>query len=178
MTLPIADSGIDEVRVAYYRYWEGAFNATTNPGHSHHVKLFLDWEGARKYDYAADSTFDDDFLTETTENLKPYAAAYFEYDSSHRIDAAWFSGQCGCGGAGTGTHEYTYETNGSYSDDSGYDQEWARRTLVERPDGSFLTQYFDETGQAAEPGAVGHRSLVGRAGPVGGSRDAGLDRGS
>ena len=107
VTLPIAGSGIDEVRVAYYRYWEGAFNATTNPGHSHHVKLFLDWEGARRYDYAADSTFDADFLTETTENLKPYAAAYFEYDSSHRIDAAWFSGQCGCGGAGAGTHEYT-----------------------------------------------------------------------
>ena len=83
--------------------------------------LMLDWEGARKYDYAGDSTFDDDFLTETTENLKPYAAAYFEYDSSHRVDEAWFSGQCGCGGAGAGTHEYRYETNASYSDSTGYD---------------------------------------------------------
>ncbi len=148
VTLPLSDSGINEIRVQVYRYWEGSYNASTNPGYPHHLKLFLNWEGARKYDYAGDSTFDDDFLSETTDNLKPYAAAYFEYDSSHRVDLAWFSGQCGCGGAGTGTHEYRYETNGSYTDNSGYDTAWCRRTSVERPDGSWLTQYFDETGQA------------------------------
>ncbi len=148
VTLPLTDSGINEIRVSYFRYYEGSFDATNNPGYPHHVKLFLDWEGARKYDYTGDATFDDDFLTETTENLKPYAAAYLEYDSSHRIDLAWFSGQCGCGGAGTGTHEYTYETNANFDPIAGYDQEWARRTIVEQPDGSYLTQYFDETGQA------------------------------
>jgi RHS repeat-associated protein len=147
VTLPLSDSGINEVRVQYMRYWEGSFNSSTNPGYPHHLKLFLDWEGARKYDYTSDSTFDDDFLSETTDNLKPYAAAYFEYDSSHRVDLAWFSGQCGCSGAGTGTHEYRYETNGSYTDNSGYDTAWCRRTSIERPDGTWLTQYFDETGQ-------------------------------
>jgi YD repeat-containing protein len=147
VTLPLSDSGINEVRVQYMRYWEGAFNASTNPGYPHHIKLLLDWEGTRKFDYTGDATFDDDFLTETTDNLKPYAAAYLEYDSSHRVDLAWFSGQCGCGGAGTGTHEYRYETNGSYSDNSGYDTAWCRRTSIERPDGTWLTQYFDETGQ-------------------------------
>jgi RHS repeat-associated protein len=160
VTLPLSDSGINEVRVQYYRYWEGAYNASTNPGYPNHVKLFLDWEGARNYDYA-DATFDNDFLTETTANLQPYAAAYFEYDTTHRVNKAWFSGQCGCGGAGAGTHEYRYETNGSYSDGAGYDTVassdfsglstialWARRTSVDRPDGTWLTQYFDETGQA------------------------------
>jgi RHS repeat-associated protein len=148
VTLPLSDSGVNEVRKKYYRYWEGTFNASTNPGHPHAIKLVLDYEGVRNFDYTGDSTFDDDFLTETTDNLKPYAAAYFEYDSSHRVDLAWFNGYCGCGGAGAGAHEYRYETNTSYSDSSGYDTAWARRTSVERPDGSWITQYFDEAGQA------------------------------
>lgn len=146
VTLPLTDSGVSDVRVKYYRYWEGAFNATTNPGHPHSLKLVLDDEGARRYDWA-DSTFDDDFLTETTDNLKPYAAAYLEYDSSQRVAAGWFNGKCGCSGAGSGTFEFRYESNGSYSDSSGYTTTWARRTSVERPDGTWLTQYFDELGQ-------------------------------
>ena len=38
-------------------------------------------------------------------------------------------------------------TNGSYTDNSGYDTTWARRTVIQKPDASYLTQYFDETGQ-------------------------------
>ncbi len=146
VTLPLSDSGVNEVRVQYFRYWEGTYNSSTNPGYPHQIKLFLDHEGARKFDYL-DSTFDDDFLTETTDNLKPYGAAYFEYDSSRRVAKTWTSGQCGCSGAATGTNEYRYETNISYSDNSGYDTTWARRTSVKRPDNSWITQYFDETGQ-------------------------------
>ncbi len=145
-TLPLSDSGVNDVRVQYFRYWEGTYNSSTNPGYPHQVKLFLDHEGTRRFDFL-DASFDQDFLTETTDNLKPYGAAYFEYDSSRRVAKTWTSGQCGCSGAATGTHEYRYETNSSYSDGSGYDTTWARRTSVKRPDNSWITQYFDELGQ-------------------------------
>ena len=151
LTTPLSDSGINDERVKYYRYWEGTYNSSTNPGHPHAIRLVLDYEGARNFDWSESGTgepeFDDGFLTANTDDLKPYAAAYFEYDSSHRIDDAWFNGSCGCSGAGTGTHSYRYETNGSYSDSSGYDTTWARRTSVQRPDDSWITQYFDEVGQ-------------------------------
>ncbi|MCC7014855.1 MAG: hypothetical protein IT454_19995 [Planctomycetes bacterium] len=145
VTLPLTDSGISDIRTTYYRYWEGTFDTTTNPGHPHALKLVVGAEGTRKYDWT-DSTFDDDFLTETTDNLKPYAAAYFQYDSSHRVNKGWFNGQCGCSGAGSGEFEFRYETSG-YTDTANYDTAWARRTSVERPDGSWMTQYFDEVGQ-------------------------------
>ena len=47
----------------------------------------------------------------------------------------------------SGTFTYTYETNGSYSDNSGYDTTWCKRTVIQMPDSSYLTQYFDELGQ-------------------------------
>ena len=60
---------------------------------------------------------------------------------------AWFKGSCGCAGGANGNPEFSYAaiTN---TNTSGYDAAPALRTMVERPDGSFLTQYFDETGQA------------------------------
>jgi YD repeat-containing protein len=145
-------SNASQVKKKYYRYWEGssdgvsAYNSSTNPGYVHELKYVYDFEGVRRYDWL-DSTFDDDQFSETDDNLKAYAADYFEYDSSHRVNSAWFNGQCGCSGGASGTFGYTFETNGSYSDTSGYDQIWARRTLVAKPDGSYLTQYFDELGQ-------------------------------
>ena len=150
LTTPLSDPGINDERVKYYRYWEGTYNSSTNPGHPHAIRLVLDYEGARNFDWsesgAGEPEFDDGFLTANTDDLKPYAAAYFEYDSTHRIDEAWFNGSCGCSGAGTGTHSYRYEASG-YTNDAGYDKEWARRTSVQRPDDSWITQYFDETGQ-------------------------------
>jgi RHS repeat-associated protein len=147
VTLPLTDSGINDVRVQHYRYWEGAFDPDTNPGHVHAIKLVVNAEGARRYEFL-DSTFDDDLLAETTANLLPFASAHFEYDSSRRIVECLFNGDCGCGGAGSGTFALRYESNGSHSADAGYDEEWLRRTSVERPDGSWLTQYFDEVGQS------------------------------
>jgi hypothetical protein len=150
LTTPMSDSGVNLTQRSYFRYYEGTYNSSTNPGYSHAVKLMLDDEGARRYDWL-DTTFDDDYASTsvTDATLKPYAAAYFEYDTSHRINLAFFNGQCGCGGGGAsnGEHTYLYESNGSFSGSSGYDTTWYRRTVVGRPDGSYITQYFDEVGQ-------------------------------
>lgn len=152
LTTPLSDSGVNDVRTKYYRYWEGTFNASTNPGHPHALKLILDYEGARNFDYSetggSEPEFDNGFESASHSSLETYAVAYFEYDSEHRVDEAFFNGQCGCGGGSDGTHYFEYETNGSYTDNSGYDTTWARRTVVQRPDSTYLTQYFDETGQA------------------------------
>ena len=142
----------NDVRTKYYRYWEGSsdgtsnYNSSTNPGYVHALKYVYDFEGVRRYDWL-DSTFDDDELTASDSDLIPYAAAYFEYDSSHRINLFWTNGQCGCGGATNGTYTLTYQTNGSYVNHTGYDVTWERRTVIGKPDGSYLTQYFDELGQ-------------------------------
>jgi hypothetical protein len=147
VTLPLTDSGINDIRVQHYRYWEGAYNASTNPGYPHAIQLVVQAEGARRYEFQ-DSTFDDDILTETTANLRSFGSAYFEYDTSRRISEAAFNGDCGCGGAGSGTFTFRYETNGAHPSASGYDEEWQNRTTVQRADGTWLTQYFDEIGQS------------------------------
>lgn len=147
-TLPLTDSGQSSVMKTYYRYYEGTYDASTNPGYPHHLKLVLGPEGTRNYDYtgAGDSTFDDDFLTETTDNLKPYGQSYFTYDTSHRIKSCWMNGSCGCSGGLNGDYTFTYATNGT--DDTGYDEdEWRYRTVVSRPDGGYVTLYFDEVAQ-------------------------------
>lgn len=146
VTLPLTDSGKNDIRTTYYRYWEGTYNSSTNPGYPHTLKLVVSPEGVRQFDWS-DTTFDDDHLSASHDSLKAYGSAYFEYDSSHRVNLAWFQGQCGCSGAGTGTHEFSYATTG-YTNTGGYDVDAARRTVVEHPDGSFVTQFFDETGQA------------------------------
>ena len=147
ITTPLTDSGVSLTKKRYYRYWEGTFDASNNPGHSHGLQYIIDFEGTRSQDWG-DVTFDEDFLLLSEANLKPYASAYFEYDSNHRITEAWFNGECGCSGAGTGTYLFEYETDGSFSDDTGaYDEEWKTRTIVNHPNGSYLTQYFDEAHQ-------------------------------
>jgi len=155
-TTPLTDSGVSLVKKKLYRYWEGssdntsAYHATTNPGYVHALKYIYESEGLRRYDWTGDSTLDEDFLSASDDTLKPYAAAYFEYNSSRQVSKAWFGGQCGCSGAGDGTYEYTYEDFSTslytvYKDTN----EW--RTIVKRPDGSYLTQYFDNVGQGMSP---------------------------
>jgi YD repeat-containing protein len=146
-TTPLTDVGIDSVAKTYYRYYEGSYNSVTNPGYPHCLKYVVGAEGTRRHDWQ-DLTFDDDFLTETEANLKPYAEAYYAYDTSYRVKEGWFNGRCGCSGASNGTHTLDYQTNGSYSDTSGYTDNWSARTVVGLPDGSFETQHFDEAGQA------------------------------
>lgn len=135
-------------RTKYYRYYKGTYSATTNPGEPHLIQYIYDFEGVRKFDIDADGALNGDYLTASELAIRPYASAYFEYDSERRIRNSWFNGECGCSGASNGEYTFTYEDNGSFSDTAGYDAGWKSRTIVGRPDGSYLTQYFDEVGQA------------------------------
>ena len=116
ITTPTTDSGNDLVRTKHYRYWKGTYNASTNPGHPHHLQYIVDFEGYRRADWAGDSTFNDTPLGMTETPLKPYASAYFEYEDHGggelgRIVKAWFNGECGCSGAANGVHALLYEAN-------------------------------------------------------------------
>ncbi|MFG0260552.1 MAG: hypothetical protein ACF8LK_09400, partial [Phycisphaerales bacterium JB041] len=147
VTTPLTDSGVSLEAKTYYRYWKGSFDDSTNPGWNYALQYIVEAEGYRQADWS-DTTFDDDPQSMTESALKPYASAAFEYDSSRRVDKAWFNGECGCGGGSAdGVHEITYETDDDYTDTSGYQAVWAHRAVIERPDGTFLTQYFDEVGQ-------------------------------
>jgi hypothetical protein len=147
ITTRLNDDGNDLVREKYYQYWDGTFSGG-NPGHPHSLRQIVDFEGVRQYD-GADTLFDGDHLGIAPATLAPYASAAFEYDSSKRCIESSAEGGCGgCGGGSAhGTVLFTFEANGSFSPDGGYDTEWARRALVERADGSFFTQYLDEVGQ-------------------------------
>ena len=146
ITTPLTDSGVEVISQKYFRYWTGDFNDSTNPGHPKSIQYIVDFEGVRNFDWS-DSLWDDDFETATESSLKEYASVYLEYDVNHRIDKAWFNGACGCSGASNGTFEFRYEDNTEFSGTSGYDTEWFTRTVIDRPDGSWVTQYFDEVGQ-------------------------------
>ena len=148
ITTPLTDSGVSSTRKKYYRYYEGTYNSVSNPGHDHALKMVVDYEGVRRFDWEGDSNLDEDFLTASDSSLDPYAAAKFEYNSNRKVRSAFFNGACGCSGSATGTHDFEYENNTSGTFGSGYDTDWATRTIVERPDGSWLTQYFDEAGQS------------------------------
>ena len=149
ITQYLDDSGVTQRKERYYRYWKGTYNSSTNPGYPHALWYEFDFEGVREADWADDATFNDSIATTAENTLKPYAAAFFDYDSSHRVRHAWFNGQCGCsGGGGNGTYSYSYDANPAYTDNpAAYDAAWATRTVVAKPDGSNMTQYFDELGQ-------------------------------
>ncbi|MCH8151435.1 MAG: RHS repeat-associated core domain-containing protein [Planctomycetes bacterium] len=157
ITLPLTDSGVSSIRKKYYWYYEGTYDATNNPGYHHQIQYVIDFEGYRGYDWDQDSNLDDDPQSATEANLKSYASSFFKYDTDRRIVSAWFNGACGCSGAASGTHTFTYESNGSYTDNTGYDTTWKSRTIAKKPDvkhktadpaiESYITQYFDEVGQ-------------------------------
>jgi len=154
VTVPSSVSSVDLVRKRYYRYWTGSFSGG-NPGHPNLIQYIVDAEGVRTFDWS-DTAWDDDHFTASESTLKPYASAYFTYDSSRRILTTWSNGACGCsGGSGDGMHQLAYSTNGGFSNTSGYDTAWKSRTVVKFPsetanaaEGRLLTQYFDEVGQA------------------------------
>ncbi|MCP3998849.1 MAG: hypothetical protein GY722_27825 [bacterium] len=154
ITTPLSDPGLDSIRKRYYRYWDhdsSGYHFSTNPGYPHQLRMVLDPEGTRRQDWAVDSDFDEDFRTETTDNLKSYASIHIEYDSSRRAKSAFFNGACGCGSSSDGEHTFEYEGSG-YTNDTGYDPEWATRVVIGKPEGvehhPHTTQYFDEAGQS------------------------------
>ena len=147
-TTPLSSSLIYLERNTHYRYWTGAFHATSNPGHANTIQYVVEAEGYRQADWSGDSDFDDDPLTFSEASLKSYASTYAEYDSSYRVNESWFNGQCGCSGASNGVYTFEYDSNGSHPGNAGYDEEWKTRTTIANPDGSYRVQYFDETAQA------------------------------
>ncbi len=167
VTTPLSDPSQSQVKKKYYRYWKGTYNSSTNPGNPNTIQLVVGFEGARKYDWDQDGNLDDDFLTASLANLKPYSEAYLEYagSSDYRISKAFFNGECGCSGGNNGQYTLSYDVVGggayaTYIGNTSYDTVdpdgagplpaqavWATRTIMTRPDSTFETRYFDETGQ-------------------------------
>ena len=135
----------DTTRRTYYRYYTGAFNASTNPGNSGNMMLVVGPEGSRAY--KASSGFQ--VYTASQSELEPHALAKFDYpNNDSRIYKFALNGECGCSGSSNGTHELTYVANTSSSRDAAsYDTSWATRTIVKQPDNSYLAYQFDEAGQ-------------------------------
>ncbi|MDP1662697.1 MAG: hypothetical protein Q8L55_12355 [Phycisphaerales bacterium] len=134
-------SGIYDDRTKYYRYYGEAYdNSDNRRGHPHALKLVLGFEGARRYDWGDNSTFDTSYdgAAIATTDLKEYSDAFYEYDSSsstQRLATAFFNGECGCGSGANGTYSFASSANGSYTDNtSAYDTTWCVRTLVTQPD--------------------------------------------
>ncbi|MDP1793332.1 MAG: hypothetical protein Q8K63_04260, partial [Acidimicrobiales bacterium] len=152
LTTPLSDAAtVSDVRTKHYRYYEGTYNATTNPGYSHMLKVVLGYEGARIY-----LEKEGDYLSNSIDagDLKPFSEAFFEYDTARRISKAALKG--------SGTCTFTYsDTAGSAttygSNSAAYDSGAVRRTTVAMPSYQYAptsstltpwtTQYFDETGQ-------------------------------
>ncbi|MHC5024161.1 MAG: RHS repeat protein, partial [Planctomycetota bacterium] len=76
------------------------------------------------------------------DGLVPFASRGFTYDAQRRLRDVWFDGRP------QDVWSLDYEENPAFTGAAGYDAAtWATRTVVARPDDSYLTQYFDEVGQ-------------------------------
>lgn len=151
-TTPQSDTSVTVTSKTYYRYYTGSYNSSTNPGQANGLKLILGADGTRGYDYAGDSTFNDSFLSASTDNLKAYSDAYFEYENStaYQVNKAFFNGQCGCGGGVNGQYQFTLGLASAYTTNianTTYQSANALRNVIQRPDGTWETRYFDETHQ-------------------------------
>jgi len=144
VTLPVDETAspvITQVKQTHYRYHRSG----SAVGDAHELRMIVEPEGIRNYYGGGKQSLSTlDSLSDAF--IESHASARFEYDSG-KIDKAWFAGECGCGGGSSGAYEISYETNSNYTDTSAYDTAWATRAIVERPDGTFRTQYFDEFGQ-------------------------------
>lgn len=132
------------VRTKYYRYYTRAWsNSDGRRGEAHQLRMVVGFEGVRQEGSGYGSA--------TEDTLMPYAESYFEYvsGSDYRLKAVTFNGNCGCSGGSSGRYIFTYTDGSTYSTEIGntsYDTAWARRTVVQQPDGTYVSQYFDETG--------------------------------
>ena len=153
LTTPLSPASTNLVKNEYYRYYKGTYNSSTNPGSPSQIKLVLGYEGARNFDWTDDATFNASYngSSVTTASLQAYAAIYLEYNSSFQVNKVQFNGECGCSGGGAnGTYYLSYGTSSGYATDianTSYDVGWGTRTVIQRPDNTYETQYFDETGQ-------------------------------
>ncbi|MCK6477932.1 MAG: hypothetical protein L6Q35_14005, partial [Phycisphaerales bacterium] len=56
ITTPLTDSGVSVVKKKLYRYYQGTYNGSTNPGEPNAMKLVVGYEGYRSYDWDQDSS--------------------------------------------------------------------------------------------------------------------------
>ena len=127
-------------------YVESYSNADCRRGGPGMLMMVVGPEGTRSYGAG--------FASEDSADLKEYADAFFEYPSGsdYKISSVFFNGECGCGGGVNGAHTLTYASGSNYTTAVGntsYDtgaNDW-NRAVVGLPNGTFLTQYADETGQ-------------------------------
>lgn len=134
----------DYVRSKYYRYYTNSTwsNADGSRGKSHLLKMVVGFDGVRQ---------DASYLTDSDSTLLAYAEAYFQYvsDTDYRLRDVMFNGNCGCAGGTSGTYSFTYGQGSGYATavaNTAYDTAWNERTIVTQPDGTYVTQHFDETG--------------------------------
>lgn len=72
VTTPLTDSGVNLVAKTYFRYWKGAFNDSTNPGHPYALQYIVGAEGYRQADWAdADLTDNDPQSTSSRSRPAP-----------------------------------------------------------------------------------------------------------
>ncbi|MBL9030839.1 MAG: RHS repeat-associated core domain-containing protein [Phycisphaerae bacterium] len=148
ITTPLSDPTKTLTRRQYYRYYTGTYHATNNPGHPNTIKMMLGYEGTRRADWDDNQNLDGSLFAMSEGDLKPYADAFFKYDSDYRVISVYFDGECGCAGGTNGEHKLSYEDNPGFSGTSGYDTAWHRRVVIEPPTGgAWVTQYLDEVGQ-------------------------------
>ena len=143
-TLP--DGSTETTIRAYYRYFTGAFNATSNPGHPGGLKLCLNAEGVRQADLV-NGSLDGSFATMSDANLRSFADYEYEYNSAGSVSRVWLNGACGCAGAPSNSITLSYAQNSGHTSGPGYDQGWAARTRADYESGRSEVQYFDEAGQ-------------------------------
>lgn len=143
VTMPTSlSSSYDHETSKHYRYYD----STTFP---HMLKMVVGPEGVRRRGTNVNSDAD--------ATLKPYAEQFLVYkgnipgqsvdQSDPRVHSMFQDGECGCGGAIDGVIEFEYEANSHFDDASSasYDPlDWFTRTIVRRPDATYVTTYMDD----------------------------------
>ncbi len=127
-----SDSGgtLSIVTNEHYRYWDGNFNAMSNPGTDHKLKYILRPENYVRF---ADSNGVNAYKTASDEDVAGFANVYLEYDSNYRVARIEErSGACSsCGGSAVGTTDLDWTENGSTPTDY---NGWALHCMVDRED--------------------------------------------
>lgn len=134
-TATVKDAAGNVVSSSYYRY----YTSSSSTGYAGGLKYVVSGAG---YDLAVAAV---GALASATDNqLAPYAAHYFEYDSSKRVTKE-VAGGLGCsacaGGLGEFTYTYTTSANGV-----GFNS-WQTKTVETLPDGTTNTVYTNAFAQ-------------------------------
>jgi RHS repeat-associated protein len=119
----------------YYRYY---IDTAGGKGFAHGLKFVLDPEAFRRL--SADPSVSDPF-TASDATVAQYADYYFEYDSQRRVTKEITEA-----GTRTTTFSYTSSSEGSSSAGEIDFNQWIRRTVETRPDGSQVIVFTNGIG--------------------------------